>query len=379
VTELVGPAPLDRVMGRVVDLDAHLMLDAATTEAWVGPELAGWVARFTRDLTPEVAAAARARADEDVWAVRGWLGLGAADPDDRLRALDRMGVARQLVFPFVTLPALMAQGHDAHRILRRYNDAVLDWASPARGRLVPVLQLPSDDLESMIAEAERAAARGAWAVEICFASPPGGRSPADPELDRLWEVLAEASVALVLHIGGGGPGCALRPERAFLDPAWGAAPRLRLPHAMLAGPFDFATVHLPAQVFLSAMVLGGVLARHPRLAVGVLELSGAWVPSWVAGLDQAATGFRRFGLPLPAELPSEAIRRQLRVSPFNREPVADYLSGDLSEVFAFSTDFPHVEGGRDPVRRLAADLEPLGADAAERFFVTNGSRLLPAR
>jgi hypothetical protein len=59
--------------------------------------------------------------------------------------------------------------------------------------------------------------------------------------------------------------------------------------------------------------------------------------------------------------------------------VADYLSGDLSEVFAFSTDFPHVEGGRDPVRRLAADLEPLGADAAERFFVTNGSRLLPAR
>jgi predicted TIM-barrel fold metal-dependent hydrolase len=147
---------------------------------------------------------------------------------------------------------------------------------------------------------------------------------------------------------------------------------------MLAGPFDLATLHLPAQVFLSVMVLGGVLSRHPGLAVGVMELGAAWVPSWVAGLDQAATGFRRFGLPLPSELPSEAVRRQVRVSPFNLEPVADYLQSGLPEVFAFSTDYPHSEGGRDPVTRLTTALEPLGTDALDQFFVTNGSRLLPA-
>ena len=184
----------------------------------------------------------------------------------------------------------------------------------------------------------------------------------------------------MLHVGGGGPGGAMWPERPFLDPAWGAAPALRHPElgSMLAGPFDLATIHLPAQVFLSAMVLGGVLARYPTLAIGVMELGAAWVPSWVAGLDQAATGFRRFGLPLPRELPSEAIRRQVRVSPFNREPVATYMeSTGLTEVFAFSTDYPHGEGGRDPVGRLTAALEPLGDEALERFFVTNGSRLLP--
>jgi predicted TIM-barrel fold metal-dependent hydrolase len=368
------------VVGHIVDVDAHVMIDAATTASWAGDELGQWVAHFTRGVTPEVEAAAQERAAGDIWAVRGWLGYGAADPADRLRALDRMGVARQFVFPPVTLPALIDHRSDAGRILRRYNDAVVDWASAGRGRLFPVLQLPGHDADVMVDEAEHAVARGARAVEIGFATPPAGLSPADPALDRLWATLADGSVAVMLHVGGGGPGGAVWPERPFLDPAWGAAPTLRLPEfgSMLAGPFDLATLHLPAQVFLSVMVLGGVLSRHPGLAVGVMELGAAWVPSWVAGLDQAATGFRRFGLPLPSELPSEAVRRQVRVSPFNLEPVADYLQSGLPEVFAFSTDYPHSEGGRDPVTRLTTALEPLGTDALDQFFVTNGSRLLPA-
>jgi predicted TIM-barrel fold metal-dependent hydrolase len=381
VTQLDEPRGAHAVHGHIVDVDAHVMLDAATTSSWAGRELGEWVARFTRDVTPEVAAAARARSDDDVWAVRGWLGYGAADPDDRVRALDRMGVARQFVFPPVTLPALIDHCPDVGALLRRYNDAVVDWASAAPTRLFPVLQLPCHDADAMREEAEHAVARGARAVEIGFATPPAGCSPADPALDPMWSTLAAGSVAVMLHVGGGGPGGALWPERPFLDPAWGAAPTLRHPElgGLLAGPFDLATLHLPAQVFLSVMVLGGVLTRHPNLAVGVMELGAAWVPSWVAGLDQAATGFRRFGLPLPAELPSEVVRRQVRVSPFNREPVASYLqSPGLSEVFAFSTDYPHSEGGRNPVNRLAATLEPLGADVLEQFFVGNGSRLLPA-
>jgi predicted TIM-barrel fold metal-dependent hydrolase len=339
------------------------------------------VARHTREVTPALAAAARAQAELDVWSVRGWLGLGAADPYDRLTALDRMGVARQLVFPPATLPALLASSADSLAALRRYNDAVLDWASVGKGRLFPVLQLPCGDLDVMESEARRAARRGARAVEIGFAQPPAGRSPADSELDRLWATLADAQVALLLHVGGGGPGGALPFDKPFLDPKWGASPNLRGEHPLelLAGPFDLATIHLPAEVFLSALILGGVLARHPGLSVGVLELGGGWVGSWVARLDQAATAFRRFDLPLPVELPSDTVRRQVRVSPFCREPVADYITeSGLVEVFAFSTDFPHSEGGRDPVLRLEAALDPLGADVLERFFVENGSRLFAA-
>lgn len=45
---------------------------------------------------------------------------------------------------------------------------------------------------------------------------------------------------------------------------------------------------------------------------------------------------------------------------------------------AFSTDFPHPEGGTDPIGRLAGDIEPLGDDAVEAFFVRNAELLLPA-
>lgn len=50
----------------------------------------------------------------------------------------------------------------------------------------------------------------------------------------------------------------------------------------------------------------------------------------------------------------------------------------LGEVYAFSTDFPHVEGGKDPVGRFGRSLAPLGPEVTEAFFVTNGEALLPA-
>ena len=49
----------------------------------------------------------------------------------------------------------------------------------------------------------------------------------------------------------------------------------------------------------------------------------------------------------------------------------------MPEVYAFSTDFPHPEGGTDPIGRMGADIEPLGEDAVEAFFVGNAELLLP--
>ena len=50
----------------------------------------------------------------------------------------------------------------------------------------------------------------------------------------------------------------------------------------------------------------------------------------------------------------------------------------MAEVYAFSHDFPHPEGGPDPIGRMAADIAVLGDDAVEAFFVRNAELLLPA-
>tara|TARA_R110002096_G_scaffold90388_1_gene204976 strand:- start:5752 stop:5994 length:243 start_codon:yes stop_codon:yes gene_type:complete len=45
----------------------------------------------------------------------------------------------------------------------------------------------------------------------------------------------------------------------------------------------------------------------------------------------------------------------------------------LEDVYAFSTDFPHEEGGRDPIGRLGGNVSRLGNEMRDRFFVTNGN------
>ena len=238
-------------------------------------------------------------------------------------------------------------------------------------------------------EAERIAAAGFRAVEVPFAAPPGGCSPAADAWDPLWEVLASASIAVVLHLGGGGVGTAVKVAAPISLPGWYDAERLApglFPRGMevlrenaMAGGIALATLHLPAEVFLTSLILGGGLERHPGLRVVVLEMGAQWVSSWVERLDAVATGYRAFGLRPLELLPSEVIRRQVRVTPFERNQLGAWLDRDgLREVYAFASDFPHAEGGRNPVARLSKALAGHGDDVLERFFVTNASPILGA-
>jgi hypothetical protein len=61
------------------------------------------------------------------------------------------------------------------------------------------------------------------------------------------------------------------------------------------------------------------------------------------------------------------------------EPVDRYIQRyGMEEIYCFSSDYPHIEGGRDPVGTFYGSVKGLGADMVEKFFVSNGARLLPA-
>ena len=82
-----------------------------------------------------------------------------------------------------------------------------------------------------------------------------------------------------------------------------------------------------------------------------------WVVPWLSKLDIAQDAFMRFepylNLPMKA---SDYVRRQLKFTPFPPEPVGWMIEQAGAELFLFSTDFPHPEGGRDPLRRFRASL-----------------------
>ncbi|SUA46320.1 Uncharacterised protein [Nocardia africana] len=77
--------------------------------------------------------------------------------------------------------------------------------------------------------------------------------------------------------------------------------------------------------------------------------------------------------------PSEYIARNVRISPFNFEPIDRYFRDDpdLADVFCYSTDYPHVEGTKDSMNTMLAKLEPLGEEITTKFFRTNAEWLLP--
>jgi predicted TIM-barrel fold metal-dependent hydrolase len=78
--------------------------------------------------------------------------------------------------------------------------------------------------------------------------------------------------------------------------------------------------------------------------------------------------------------PSEYIARNVRVTPYHFESVDSYIERYpyLADVYCYSSDYPHREGGRESKQVFYEKLAPLGEDVVEKFFFTNGELLLPA-
>jgi predicted TIM-barrel fold metal-dependent hydrolase len=130
------------------------------------------------------------------------------------------------------------------------------------------------------------------------------------------------------------------------------------------------------------MVLGGVFERHPKLRLGAIELGAYWVGPMTEKLDRiytmksGATGPGTYRLP---EKPSDYIRRHLSVTPMVGEPVDEYVRRyGMEEIYCFSSDYPHIEGGRSPVETFYNSVKDLGDAMIEKFFVSNGARIVPA-
>ncbi len=65
------------------------------------------------------------------------------------------------------------------------------------------------------------------------------------------------------------------------------------------------------------------------------------------------------------------MRRQIRVTPYPAEDVGWIIEQAGEEICLFSSDYPHVEGGRHPLRRFEASTQSLSARAKQRFYCDN--------
>ena len=370
--------------GRLLDCDAHLYMEPEIMAEIVGEVGGGFVLDFLRDYAGSAKdLEARAHNRSDVWGVKGISALGAIDAADRLAAMDMTGIRAQLLFPNTSLLELRGGDQAAREACRRYNDYAIDWTQKTGDRARAVCQINLSDADWAIGELSRVLAKGARAVLLPCARPPAGVSPANDIWDPFWARLEEANVPALIHIGAGGvvssvPSDPMMPPREF-----SYAKSLKLsfdgrPGGEEAiGPYYVLVSHMAPEVWLMTMVMGGVFERFPKLGFGVIECGAAWVGPMCERMDAHADLMAKVGFTYSMK-PSEFIRRNVRVTPFWSEDLTRMVERyGLPEVYVFNSDFPHIEGSRDPVGKFRKWTDRMDPAYESRFYYQNAEVLFP--
>lgn len=299
--------------------------------------------------------------------------LGSFNGADRSKAMDLLGFQKQLVFSTLSVPIPFSTKLDnkiSYGAARAHTRAMTDFCG-TDSRLMGVATISLDHPELACKELDFALASGMKAVWIPHRVP-GERSPGHADLDPFWARLEEAGAAFTIHIGGAG----LQLPKAWMN---NGRP---LPKDWTGGGenvrgMDMAVLHHSAERFLSAMVFDGVFERFPKLKGAAVELGAGWVPELLNRLDWTAKVFGKMQPELlqTKRKPSEQLIEQMGFTPFVFEDIGRLIEQSHEDLYLFSSDYPHVEGSRDPLGKFDISIEGQSAQAQEKFFATNFQRL----
>jgi predicted TIM-barrel fold metal-dependent hydrolase len=321
----------------------------------------------------------RAADAEQIMLRKNWRATGSVVREDRSRALDLLGFASQLVFNTFANKELQRTEHTAdpdlvYGLARAHNRAMADFCS-VDPRLLAVGYVPLADFTRAAAMAAEALDLGCAALMVASACPPG-HSPSHVGLDPVWDVAQDAGAPIVFHVGGGG---------RLLDPNYFENGLPPVPDFHGGGEnfrsIDYLAIPYPPMQTVATMILDGVLERFPELRIGVIEQGASWVPGWMRNMDAAQRAFATHEERLRALrlTPSEYVRRQVRVTPYPHEDTGWIIANSGDEICLFSSDYPHVEGGRNPLARFSASTEGLSMHALQRFYCDNFVDLMGRR
>jgi predicted TIM-barrel fold metal-dependent hydrolase len=299
--------------------------------------------------------------------------LGSFSGTERGKALDLLGFRRQVVFSsFCARPIFEAPTAARYPAARAHNRAMAAFCN-ADPRLIGVAIVPLDDVELALGEIAYAQSLGLGAIWVA-ASAPGGRSPGHADHERIWATLAERRLPFILHVGS----APLSIEAPWMNDG---RPDRRSARggAEVIGSKDLTVIHHAAVRFVSTLILDGVLERHPTLKGAVIELGAGWVPDMIRRLDHAAEIWARSEPHLRdfTRRPSEQLRDQVRFTPYPFEDVAAFIAESAPELYLFSSDYPHAEGGRDPLGRFERVLEGAAEAVKAKFYADNFRTMYP--
>ncbi len=285
----------------------------------------------------------------------------ATDPKDRLKAMDRDGIERGLLFPSagLYLPSVQEEGYAA-ALCRAYNNWLYDYCGADRKRLMGVGVVPVQDVKLAIEETKRVVNELGFRGIFVRPNPVKGRNIDDAYYDPLYKTVVDLGVPLLVHEGSG----------AFLPTA--GADRF-------AGQWFFThTISHPLEQMLAslALICRGALERNPELQVVFLESGAGWLPYWLWRMDEHYE-ILPFQVPWLKMKPSDYFRRQC----FTSFEADETRLGDVIDTIGagrvlFASDYPHWDATFPGATKMILDRKDMNTDTKRKVMGENAARLL---
>ncbi|MCK9900913.1 amidohydrolase [Frankia sp. Cpl3] len=290
------------------------------------------------------------------------------EPAARLALMDEQGLDRTLMFP--TLASLIEERlRDEpdliHVVVHSLNEWLHEtWSFNYEDRIftTPVITLPI--VEKAIEELEWVLERGARVVLIRPAPVPGLRGPRSfglPEFDPFWARVQEAGILVALHSSDSG--------YARYSSDWMGRSREMLPFQ--PNTFHMLQAWRPVEDAVSALVCHGALSRFPELKIAIVENGMSWVAPLLAAMAKLYKKMPQDFL----EHPVDVVRRNIYISPFWEEDLAELAQLLGEDHVLFGSDYPHPEGLASP-RSYLKELEHLPEPLVRKMMGGNLAQLM---
>ena len=374
---------------RFYDADSHLMETPEWLASYADPAFRERIPGFSlggtgpANFVEKMIARGRSRAgipaeraahEAELMTRKSWDAYGAFDREDRRRALDALGFDAQLVFStFAPGQADRAKDADvSYAATRALTRGMLEFCA-GDPRLLPVTYVPVTVPERAIEETRFALDVGVKGITLS-PIPPASHSITHPSLHPLYALCEERGVPILFHVENEAP---RKIAKGFSENGFTGQTDFHGGGENFTGLLYMAVSHW-AEIALAALIFDQILEKFPRLMVGVIELGAVWVPAWLERLEIVKDTFGRTesrirDLPLR---PIDYVRRQVRVTPYPTEDVGRLVDRCGPELFMFSSDFPHVEGGRNPLKRFETSLAGRTPAEKDAFYEGNFAHLM---
>ncbi len=288
------------------------------------------------------------------------------EPATFLEGFDIEGIDVGVLMPTQGMGIVRFDGLDPQHSLalcKVFNDYAADFVRADPARLKWWAWLPPHDATLAAAEARRCVGLGATGVAMTGGAV-DGHLMSDDFFEPLWDEVSDLGVAFGIH--GPPPNLALKDN---IGHRYRGHRGMQIAAQVIGNPFH-------AQTEVAELVLGGVLDRHPKLRIVMMEVNCSWLP-WLLWRMDEKWEMNRPDLEFPlSKPPSEYFREQIFAEIEPDEAVAKYFIDYMgADNLLFSTDYPHSDSLFPKAVDTFLDLEGVSDADKRKILWDNPAKL----